>query len=204
MVQLALEPLSTKWRKIDIKIEHTFSDGVYDQTISNNRIDKTMWEQHYDRFLRSAEAGWGRSFAQARSVEEWERFQSLEANLRSFAAHKQHRIIEELRTVMAIKDISKDEYDRRAKLIMHRHNRAWLRTELQAATVSAQAAESWSEFERRAYLYPNLRYATAGDERVRGTEARPGRHLDHAADRGGVCGAASPRLRALSGGVGRR
>jgi SPP1 gp7 family putative phage head morphogenesis protein len=166
-VRLSLEPLSTKWVKIPKKIEADFQDAVYNQTVTNNRLHKAMWQQHYDRLIKHAQAGWGRNFAEARSVEEWQRFQAIEANLRSFAAHKQHRIIEELRGLMTIKDITRDEYDRRAALIINRHNRAWLRTELQAATVSAQAAESWSEIERRAYLYPNLRYATAHDERVR-------------------------------------
>jgi SPP1 gp7 family putative phage head morphogenesis protein len=46
-----------------------------------------------------------------------------------------------------------------------------LEAELQTTLASANSAAKWRDIERRAYLYPNLRYETAGDERVRESHA---------------------------------
>ena len=158
--------MDIRWRKISAQVEQEFAEGVWNQTILPNRIDKVMWREHFTRLRNNAEAGWGKKFNEASSLQEWERFQRIEANLRDFAAHKQHRIIEEMRALKA-KGLSRADWDKEAARILKRHNKNWLKTELQATTAAAQAAESWAVFESRAYLYPNLRYETAGDERVR-------------------------------------
>lgn len=125
-----------------------------------------MWREHFSRLLNNAQAGWGKKFSEAETLQEWEKFQKVEQNLRSFAAHKQHRLVQELRQLKA-KGLSRADWEKKAASVMNRHNKVWLKAELQATAQSAQAAESWQHFERRAYLYPNLRYETAGDERVR-------------------------------------
>jgi SPP1 gp7 family putative phage head morphogenesis protein len=95
--------------------------------------------------------------------------QRIERNLRDFSAHKQATITSDLRKLLQSKDGKREraDWDKEAMRIMKRHNGLYLRAELDTATQAAQAAESWQEFERRKYLYPNLRYETAGDERVR-------------------------------------
>lgn len=125
-----------------------------------------MWNEHFDRLLNHAQAGWGKKFSDAATLKEWEQFQKIEQNLRNFAGHKQHRLVQELRALMT-NGLSRADWEKKAVSVLNRHNKVWLRAELQATTVSAQAAEAWQQFERRAYLYPNLRYDTAGDERVR-------------------------------------
>jgi SPP1 gp7 family putative phage head morphogenesis protein len=75
-------------------------------------------------------------------------------------------MVQELRVLKAT-GLKRTDWEKKAATILRRHNRTWLKAELQATTASAQAAESWQHFQRRAYLYPNLKYVTAGDERVR-------------------------------------
>lgn len=102
-------------------------------------------------------------------MKELELMQRIEKNIRDFAAFKQATITSELRALLQEKG-GKKEYTKwtsEAMQVMKRHNGLYLRAELDTATQAAQAAESWQEFERRKYLYPNLRYETAGDERVR-------------------------------------
>jgi SPP1 gp7 family putative phage head morphogenesis protein len=166
VANLAAGDFDIRFRRIPGTIEANFLDGVWNQTILPQRLDAAMWSEHFTRLRNHAEAGWGRRFSQAQSVQEWERFQRLEANLRDFAAHKQHRMIEELRALKA-SGLTRADWDKDAAKVLARQNSRWLRAELQAATAAAQAAESWAEFERRADLYPNLKYQTAGDERVR-------------------------------------
>lgn len=165
MVTLA-DGFDLRFRRIAQDIEQLFLDGVFSQSILPNRIDRGMWQEHYSRLLNHAEAGWGKQFSQATDLKEWERFQRIETNLREFAALKQHRIIEELRQ-LKLKFPNRADWEPAARKLLNRHNVRYLKAELQASTVAAQAAESWAVFEQRAYLYPNLRYETAGDERVR-------------------------------------
>jgi SPP1 gp7 family putative phage head morphogenesis protein len=165
MVTLA-DGFDIRFRRITQQIEQLFLDGVFSQSILPNRIDRAMWQEHYSRLLNHAEAGWGKRFTEAADLKEWERFQRIEQNLREFAALKQHRIIEELRQ-LKIKFPNRADWEPTARKLLNRHNVRYLRAELQASTAAAQAAESWAVFESRAYLYPNLRYETAGDERVR-------------------------------------
>ncbi len=125
-----------------------------------------MWGEHFRRFVQNAEAGYGKKFTDAADLAEWSTFQKMQQNARLFAAHKQHRMIEELRQLKAT-GITKDEFERRAVSIMRRHNKTWLKAELQATTAAAQSAEAWRNIKQREYLYPNLKYSTAHDERVR-------------------------------------
>lgn len=165
-VILSDSAFDTAWRKIPRDVEDAFLEGVWRQDILPNRPDRAMWIEHFTRLLNHAQAGWGRAFNAPQSLAEWEMFQRIERNLRDFAAHKQHRMIEELRDLKA-QGLSRADWEDKARGVLRRHNRLYLRAEVQAATAGAQAAESWQEFQRRKYLYPNLRYETAGDERVR-------------------------------------
>lgn len=47
------------------------------------------------------------------------------------------------------------------------YNRTWLQAEYNHAVASGQMADRWKQYEADADLYPNLRYKTAEDERVR-------------------------------------
>ncbi len=166
VVTLANESFDIRFRRIDPTIEQDFIDGVWSQDILPNRIDAGMWQEHYSRLLNNAQAGWGKSFSEADNLDEWNRFQRIQENLRQFAAHKQHRMVEELRALKA-KFPNRADWEQKSRAVLRRHNRIWLKAELQASTAAAQAAESWQVFERRKYLYPNLKYLTAHDERVR-------------------------------------
>lgn len=158
--------LSTAWQKIPVSVESDFLEGVWDQTILPARLHEGLWTEHFTRLRRYAEAGWGKPFQEPTDLIEWQRFQTMQENLRRFAAHKQHTMIEELRDLKA-KGLSRADWESKAAGVLRRHNKLYLKAELQATTAAAQAAESWPEFERRKYLYPNLKYVTAHDERVR-------------------------------------
>lgn len=167
---LAADPLSIAWRKIPADVLSDYLDAVYSQRITRTDLHEGLFREYYDRLKSHAEAGWGKRFRDAADVSEWERFQSIERNLRDFAGHKQAVLTEQLRLMMTDKTgnkLSRSDWEKRAASTLKRYNNRYLRIETQMATQAAQAAESWQEFERRKYLYPTLRYETAGDERVR-------------------------------------
>ena len=53
-----------------------------------------------------------------------------------------------------------------------RYNLRYLQTEYQTAKASAQMARKWNEAQEVKHLYPNLKYITAHDERVREEHAK--------------------------------
>lgn len=147
-----------------------YLDAVYSQAITRTDLHEGLFREHYARLKSHAEAGWGKRFKDAADLKEWEFFQKMESNLRDFAASKQAVLTEQLRLMLTDKagnKLTRADWEKAIAKTVKRYNDRYLRIETQMATQAAQAAESWSEFERRAYLYPNLRYKTAGDERVR-------------------------------------
>lgn len=170
MATLADGPLSIAWRKVPADVVADYLDAVYSQRITRTDLHEGLFREYFGRLKNHAEAGWGKRFSEAADLKEWERFQAIERNLRDFAGHKQATITSDLRTLLTGPDglkRSRADWEKEALRLMKRHNGLYLRAEVQAATAAAQAAESWQHFERRKYLYPNLRYETAGDERVR-------------------------------------
>lgn len=146
-----------------------YLDAVYSQQILTTDLHEGLFTAYFERLKTHLEAGWGKRFSQAKTAQEWAFMQRLEKSARDFAAFKQATITSELRALLQGKDAKKDRatWNKEAMQVMKRHNGLYLRAELDTATQAAGAAESWQEFERRKYLYPNLRYETAGDERVR-------------------------------------
>lgn len=147
-----------------------YLDAIYTQRIARTDLHEGLFREYFERLRGAAEAGWGKRFREAASREEFEIFQRIQDNLRDFAGHKQASLTQELRGFLVDRTGKKRTLEAWKKEIgktLKRHNDRYLRAELQAATAGAQAAESWQHFERRKYLYPNLKYITAHDERVR-------------------------------------
>ncbi len=170
LVALADSGFDIRIRRMPADVVADFMEAVYTQRITRTDLHEGLFREYYSRMKNHAEAGWGRRFSDAGTAEEWEFTQRIERNLREFAAHKHAAITSDLRTLLVGADGAKrdrKEWEKEASSIVKRHNGLYLRAELETATQAAQAAESWQEFERRKYLYPNLRYETAGDERVR-------------------------------------
>lgn len=143
---------------------------MYNQIIDDKTLSRTVWSEHYSRLRQFAEAGYGRKFTEARTRAELDLMQRINQNISRFAAHKQQAMTVELRRLLVNSQgqkVSLAEFREAAKKVIRRHNITYLRTELNTTAQAAQAAESWQEFQQRKFLYPNLRYETVGDARVR-------------------------------------
>lgn len=164
-----LADLDTRFVKIPAEVTNDYLEAVYGQLITTTDLHEGLWREYYERLKNHAEAGWGKRFNDVATTQEWEFTQRIERNLREFAAHKQATITSELRRLLVGPKGKRSQQDwlAEAERVIKRHHGRYLRAELSTATAAAQAAESWQEFERRKYLYQNLKYITAGDERVR-------------------------------------
>lgn len=64
------------------------------------------------------------------------------------------------------------DYRREALGIFEKYNKQYLQTEYNQAVISSQAAANWARYLDNADVFPNLKYITAGDERVRDSHRR--------------------------------
>lgn len=95
--------------------------------------------------------------------------QLLKYNIAEFSALKENSFREQLENAL-IQDgklLSWNDFKKEADALNIQYNKNWLKTEYHHTVASANMANKWKQFERDADLYPNLKYHTAGDERVR-------------------------------------
>lgn len=60
-----------------------------------------------------------------------------------------------------------DQFRKDAKPFLTSYNQNWLQAEYQTAIASSRMAIKWQDIQRRKHLYPNLKYRTVHDDRVR-------------------------------------
>ncbi|MDR1792540.1 MAG: hypothetical protein LBR36_03745, partial [Bacteroidales bacterium] len=63
--------------------------------------------------------------------------------------------------------LKKQDYDKFIDKIADKYNNAWLTTEINFATASAQNAARWIDFKSEENIIKNLTYQTMGDNVVR-------------------------------------
>lgn len=158
------EDMSTRIIAVPADVTDDFIAAIRSRKASTTLIHQPIWDAWYLRLRTLADAGYGGSLARPVNWDELVLFERMKANLSYFAAAKVRTASAELEPLRAL---PQKEYLQAAAQVMDKHNRLWLPAEQVSAMASAQSAESWAEIRKRAILYPNLRYETAGDERVR-------------------------------------
>lgn len=158
------DTFDNRFRKIPTADQTSLAMDVYQGAAGTGQVHRQFYSHYFDRLKQFTEAGYGRALTQPRNRQEFELFQRIKKNISDFSGLKQRRLISDL---SALRNLPQAEYLRRAQRLMKDFNEDYLEAELVTALSAAQSAESWAEIQRRARLYPNLRYETAGDERVR-------------------------------------
>ena len=93
----------------------------------------------------------------------------LQSNIKRFSAFKETSFKEQLEKLITQggKVLPRNEFMKQAKELSQNYNANWLKTEYDQTVSSGRMAQKWKRFEANADIYPNLRYETVGDERVR-------------------------------------
>jgi SPP1 gp7 family putative phage head morphogenesis protein len=144
-----------------------FFDHIYKNQTTD--LHEGLYNAYYTRLSKAAQTGIGKLWTEADDSAEFARFQKVQTNLSRFAAFRVHHLGEQLRAELhdvAGQKLSRDDFMKKANDLNRRY-KAWFETEAQTAEARANIIAKWGDYERRAYLYPNLRYVTAKDERVR-------------------------------------
>jgi SPP1 gp7 family putative phage head morphogenesis protein len=94
----------------------------------------------------------------------------LKKNLYAFSGAKTYAQLEELNRLLYDNEGKLrpfNEYKVLAKKLNRQYNENWLQAEWQTARTAAQMAQKWEKLQETKDLFPNLKYRTAGDDRVR-------------------------------------
>ena len=147
---------------------------VFDGKVKS--IDANMWELTFDVLKKGLSEGLSESLnlsvlpIETRYGEDWRFNQEVLKNTAVFAAFKNHENSEALARNLLKEDGTLKSFQAFAKdaaKITQDSTYKYLQAEYQTCIASARMAVKWRNFERRADLYPNLKYITIGDARVR-------------------------------------
>jgi SPP1 gp7 family putative phage head morphogenesis protein len=143
---------------------------VHKSKIGIGGVDEKMWQSYFDQLRDGIYSGYGGKGIKLEYGPDWVFNQKLFANAAVFAAFKNHANTHEMighllnadGTLKSFKQFRKDTAG-----IVGTYNGHWLQAEYQTAIAGTRMANKWKNFERRAELYPNLKYVTQHDARVR-------------------------------------
>lgn len=96
--------------------------------------------------------------------------QLLKQNIYKFSGAKTYQQLAEMNSFLVDdkgKIRSYSEFKRKVDVVHENYNRNYLQAEYQTAKRSAQAARQWKGYEENKDLFPNLKYMTVGDDKVR-------------------------------------
>ncbi|MGV0854620.1 phage head morphogenesis protein [Empedobacter brevis] len=94
----------------------------------------------------------------------------MKENIAVFSAFKEESFKNVLGTLLVDEKGSLrswNDFKKEAAKVNSAYNERYLKTEYHQTIAAANAAQKWNDIERTKHLYPNLRYLTVGDNRVR-------------------------------------
>lgn len=94
---------------------------------------------------------------------------SLKYNIAEFSAFKETSFRKQLEALLTSggKTLSWADFRKKAEALHIEYNMRWLKTEYDQTVATANMADKWQDFVAQQDLYPNLKYSTVGDGRVR-------------------------------------
>ncbi|MFT0484287.1 phage minor head protein [Bacteroides thetaiotaomicron] len=141
---------------------------VYERKVKTGDIDEELFRKTYEELNKKAAEGWGKDDYD--DPEQAEEPQRIRDNLFKFSGAKTYQEIKEMNDALYDekgKKLSYKDFREKALAINKDYNETYLRTEFETAETSGRRASEWQEFKANADIMPNLKYVTAGDERVR-------------------------------------
>lgn len=164
---------------IDLEANTAYLKRLFNHQIGGATIDSMMWESLYDSLRSGLFLGMRETLhlsanqgfeIQTNYGEDWRFNYELTTNTGVFAAFKNHSANQDLINQLVKPDgtlKSFREFQKDTAGIVGNYHKNWLQAEYQTCIASARMAQKWRNFERRADVYPNLRYMTQHDSLVR-------------------------------------
>lgn len=154
----------------------SISEGVFKRLYNKEFVEEQFDLESYEATRDALNKAVDKSFAgkaEFNSVDNVMRAK-LQGNIAVFSGAKSYVQFKEYRELLSNEDGTPRtfaEFKEKVLEIDLKYNTNWLKTEYNQAVAQAQHAKNWKRFEEDSDLYPNLRYVTAGDDRVRSEHA---------------------------------
>lgn len=165
----------TGWQKV---FEQVMRD-TYDGKIKPGQLTEQHVKETYQELNKAAGTGYGKNWVKTndkgKDGEMREsnlpdpRIVKMKRNLYKFSAAKNASMLAELNDKL-YKDgelVSFEEFKLEAQKLNIRYNENYLQAEYQTARQSGHMAQKWESIDSNRKLFPNLKYKTQGDSRVR-------------------------------------
>jgi SPP1 gp7 family putative phage head morphogenesis protein len=146
-------------------IADNFLKNIWLGQFNISNLDRPLFQHYYKQLAQAAQLGLGQNFNVIANAQQLAQYNTMQQNLARFAAAKQVSLAEFIDNLKS-KGYTEAEFNKKAKAYIRRFDR-YLDVELLDVNASADAVRKWKRFKEAQYLYPNLKYITAGDERVR-------------------------------------
>lgn len=150
-------------------------ERVYKQRLDEG-LEADTWRANVENLWQAANEGTNQNLLEIDfDSQDADLLVALRRNVYSFAAFKNHSMIEDMITGMHDENgklRTFEEFAKEAQPTWQTYNMHWLNTEYNAALGSAAMAVKWNDIESRKGIFPLLRYKAVGDERTREGHAK--------------------------------
>lgn len=157
------------------KLIDQIAQNLHNGTIKPSDLNVDLIQKTYADLSQGAAAGVGKKWeTQYKKEGEDTLVTALKKNLYTFASAKTFAQLETLNKMLYYQDGKLrpfNEYSQLVKKVNAQYNKNWLQAEHQTAKTAGQMAVKWQRIQRDKDLFPNLKYRTVGDERVRDEHA---------------------------------
>jgi SPP1 gp7 family putative phage head morphogenesis protein len=147
------------------------AQDLYDGKIKASDLNQVLITKTYNDLSEGAEKGVGKSWTTLYKKDGNNGLVTeLKKNLYTFASAKNYAQLETFNKMLYYQDGTLrpfNEYSQLVKKSNAQYNKHWLQAEYQTAITAGQMAIKWQRIQRDKDLFPNLKYRTVGDERVR-------------------------------------
>lgn len=147
--------------------ENELIRGVYDQNYTPYILPTFIYLATVERIKKGVFS----ALKKYDMPEKWVR--EMDYNVHIFSGAKTFQQVLDLNELLFVDGMKQpfSVFEDYAKSNFDLYNRNWLRTEVNMAYNQSFNARKWDVFQSRKNLFPNLRYVTVGDERVRDDHA---------------------------------
>ena len=138
---------------------------LFDDRNVSAENQKKLWQHYYNLFSKGVDLGYNPK----PEIYNQELANSLKYDIAKFSSFKETSFRKQLEAALTSngKVTPWSEFKKTADALNIEYNSRWLKTEYDHTVAAANMAQQWQSFEADADLYPNLKYVTAGDNRVR-------------------------------------
>ena len=138
---------------------------MFDDRHVSKENQQGLIQHYYNELSRGVDAGYN----PAPEMYNPQLAHSLKYNVAQFSAFKETSFRKQLEAAL-VKDgkmVPWNDFKNSAAVLNADYNKRWLRAEYSHTVAKANMAQKWGEFEEGKELYPNLKFHTVGDARVR-------------------------------------